>query len=1365
MNTFRSCLHYILVSLCFLTFSINTHAFFNDDFHLLTIQDGLADNKVNCILKDTDGFMWFGTDFGLSLYNGSSFKNFTIPGSNNHIRSIHQLNSECIGILTEENKLYAFNLQQEEFIPIEGMESYDSITGLCPMPDGTCWLLTDTFLLYGQLHSQTTSNGNISKLLLKTIRKKDLRPITSGTVTCYAFYPQKGYLYLTDNASHLIRYHLQTEKVEKRTFIPQLTSRITQLLKQGKHVWISTVSEGLIRYNEQTSQLDYFSYNSSDPSRRISHTDIYAIVPISDQKLLLPTWNGYTVLTSDDGTFDNPTIQIYNNASLTNQHIEPRMICAYCDPNNILWIGTYGGGVLFSDLRQQFIHQFRQNRHNEITGITTDKQGYLWMTTYHKGLMRSKTPFNPTTRLDFDYLDSSPEGKHTTALCICQDTLHQEMWIGRQDGQITVYSTYKNNYKTIRLFPEGTENHAAIWCILQDRQNNFWIGTDHSLLYYTPRDGQCRRIPVADNPSQNLVVRTLAKDINGTIWLGTEYNGFGKVSKGEIILGYGTASKLRHASVRSLLVTAGEELYIGSTTGLMIMNLRNETVIDFFTTRNGLVSNSIGCLLQDPNGHIWIGSNTCISRYSRKQKLFYHYFLSGSNSSVCAYRHYLLWGNNRNLTYFAPEEISYGNRKDPIAIHTLEINNKTVEIGEQINGQTILSKNLYHTHSLRLNNSNRNFSLGFNSLSYSNQHQKIRYRLYPYQQEWIITDNQRKVSYNNLKADTYSFQIQNMYPNEQLGPLTELQITILPHWSETWWFRLIVVTIILILIYRIIRHFKIRQARFKRVMELKHEVLAAQLERDKEKQLRVERENFFTNTAHELRTPLTLILSPLQEIIHKLNPDNELYPKLNLIYRNGASLHTLIDQLLYIQKIEAGMVKLRLSQADIVTLTIETCQAFQELAASKEIQLTIDVPSQPYILWIDTEKIVSVLRNLVSNSLKYTERQGKISIHIRKVEIDDTPFCRIDVTDNGIGISEELQEHIFDSFITGPNTPQFSSKTGIGLHIVKHTMELHHGTVTFQSKPKEGSTFTLLIPEGKAHFQTDSSINLPEETYVQKPAPQSPHPETVTEKTQTSQPTPQQSLLVIEDNTDMRSFICGIFRKEFRVIEACNGEEGVRLATEQIPTLIICDLMMPVKDGIACSREIRENPRTTHIPIIILTAKAEDTDVLTATRTGIDDYVMKPFNPEILAMKVRNLITQRERLKRIYTKSLMLTHRPSSDEPSETDTFIRQVIRIIEANLSDETFNVKKLADELNMSQPTLYRKLKQVSKLNAIDMIRSIRMSKAATLILEQKYSMQEVAEMVGYNDTRTLRKHFTEQFGTSPSLFAEKSKDGKLP
>ncbi len=1340
----------------------NAYSFFNEDFRILTIQDGLADNKVNCIFKDADGFMWFGTDFGFSLYNGSSFRNFTIAGSNNHILSIHQLTPQCIGILTED-ELYAFDLEQEEFIPIEGIEPHTKMTGIFPTNEGTCWLLTDNALLYGNLRT-ISGAGKIHALRFEATERKPLKDLTEGEITCYRFYPDKSSLYLTDNTAHLIRYDLQKGQIDKRIAVPELTGRITQIYQQGKYVWISTVSKGLLRYNEQSEQQDRFTYNAPTADRRISHTDIYAVIPINHRQLLLPTWNGYTLLTSDDDTFDKPEISIFNNATLTNQHIEPRMICAYCDTNNILWIGTYGGGVLVSDLRQQAVHQFRQNRHNEITGITTDNQGYLWMTTYHKGLMKSKAPVSSPVEIEFDYLDTFQENSHTTALCIYKDSLKQELWIGRQDGQITVYQQKNHQSRDIRLFPDGKENHASIWCILKDRQGNFWIGTEHSLLCYHPDTQECHRLTVADNPDKNLVVRRLTEAPDGSIWLGTEYNGLGKVSGNHILLGYGTSFKLQQASVRSLLVTPEEELYIGSTTGLAIMNLKNESITDFFTTRNGLVNNFIGCLLQDRNGHIWVGSNSCISRYSRKQKLFYHYFLSGSNSSAYEYGPYLFWGNNRNLTYFNPEEVSYSRTDAPVAIHTLEIGNKAVEIGERVNGQTVLSQNLYHTHTLRLKHANRNFSLGFNSLSYSSQFQKVRYRLYPYQQEWTVTDNQQKVSYTNLKPDTYSFQIQNMYPNEQVGPLTELKVTILPHWSETWWFRLIIATVVVVLIFRIARYFKLRQARFKRVMELKHEVLAAQLERDKEKQIRMERENFFTNTAHELRTPLTLILSPLQEILNKTDPQDELYQKLNLIYRNGSSLHTLVDQLLYIQKIEAGMVKLQVTQADITRLTREICSTFQELAASKEIQLTVEVPPQPYQLWIDTEKIGSALRNLVSNSLKYTEKRGEIGVRIRKVEIDDTPFCSIEVTDTGIGIPENLQEHIFDSFITGPNTPQFSSKTGIGLHIVKHTMELHHGTVTFQSQPGKGSTFTLFIPEGKAHFQADSSILLPEEVPAQKPAPEATHPEAIPEKVQAIQPATRQSLLIIEDNTDMRSFICSIFEKEFKVIEACNGEEGVQLATEHLPTLIICDLMMPVKDGITCSREIKENPQTTHIPIIILTAKAEDTDVLIATKTGVDDYIMKPFNPEILVTKVKNLIAQRERLKRIYTKSLMLNHCPASDTPSDTDTFIRQVIRVIEANLADENFNVKKLADELHMSQPTLYRKLKQVTQLNAIDMIRSIRMSKAATLILEHKYSIQEVAEMVGYSDTRTLRKHFTEQFGTSPSQFVEKEEVRKL-
>ena len=399
-----------------------------------------------------------------------------------------------------------------------------------------------------------------------------------------------------------------------------------------------------------------------------------------------------------------------------------------------------------------------------------------------------------------------------------------------------------------------------------------------------------------------------------------------------------------------------------------------------------------------------------------------------------------------------------------------------------------------------------------------------------------------------------------------------------------------------------------------------------------------------------------------------------------------------------------------------------------------------------------------MIQNLISNALKYTKENDCITVGIKPVSVDNTSFCCIEVADTGIGISEELQELIFEGVTTGVGKPQFSTQMGIGLQIVKHTVDMHHGKITFHSRQDQGTTFTMLIPEGNTHFESDDCIYLSEKV----PAQQVVLPMYTTSMSPIeASADKKQTLLIVEDNADIRSFIHSIFSSEFRVIEAENGEEGVRLAVEHLPSVIICDLMMPVKDGIDCSREIKENPQTTHIPILILTAKTEDTDILAATRVGVDDYVMKPFIPEVLVMKVKNLILQRERLKRIYTKSLMLTNHEESKDPSETNGFIQQVIHVIEVNLSDESFNVKKLADELHMSQPTLYRKLKQVSQLNAIDMIRSIRMSKAAALILEQKYSIQEISEMVGYSDTRTLRKHFTEQFGTPPSQFVDKGEN----
>ena len=495
----------------------------------------------------------------------------------------------------------------------------------------------------------------------------------------------------------------------------------------------------------------------------------------------------------------------------------------------------------------------------------------------------------------------------------------------------------------------------------------------------------------------------------------------------------------------------------------------------------------------------------------------------------------------------------------------------------------------------------------------------------------------------------------------------------------------------------------------------------------------------------------------MQELLQTLNSADVIYKKLIVVYRNAASLHTLVDHLLYVQKIEAGMVKLRLSQTDIVTVVEEVVDSFRQIAETKGFGFDIQLPAEPLVLWIDVEKISSAIRNLLSNAFKYTSPRGRVILRMERVQIDGQAFCKLTVSDTGKGIPEELQERVFDSFITGDQVPMLSTKVGIGLRIVKNTMDLHHGSISLKSSLQEGSTFVLAIPEGNAHFSEDKYelVETPvnEETDIPVPVSSS-----VAE--QEKEDGNKKSLLIIEDNEEVRAYICSLFCKNYTLYEAVNGEEGVRIATEKIPNLIISDIMMPVKDGFVCCREIRERPCTAHIPILMLTAKAEDADILYGSKVGADDYILKPFNPEILKSRVESLILQRERLKRIYTKALMLKQKETKQGEAEeaADDFMKGVIQVIEANLANENFNVKMLAEQLNMSQPTLYRKIKQRSELAAIDMIRSVRMSKAASLIMENRYSIQEIAEMVGYSDTRTLRKHFTEQFGVSPSKYIDK-------
>lgn len=1353
----------LLISLVSSCPTMLVHAFFDKDIRLLTMQDGLADNTITSIYKDDDGFMWFGTDNGLSRYDGKNIRNFKPAGNQMPNSIIARLSNDYLGVISN-GTFHLFNRKLETFIPLspQDQEKRFTFNRILPIDESTFWGIAGNKLLLCHWEEQAKTEGNDWGIHINLQKEYNLLPDDKSVFNsmCYDGESTKK-IWLTTNKGDLYLFQPGASgRSQKIVLDGGRPLQITSLLSRQGLVWISTIARGLILYHTRTGLVERISYGGTGKENLLSHTDVYETIYIGHNCYLAATWSGYTLIRPDEEKPEKLTSEIYNYSNTQiHRNLETRMICAYYDPNGVLWIGTNGGGVMYSDLRSQFYNRYYQNRHNEVCSILMDDNRYVWLATFHKGVMRSDRPYMKGKKLSFSSVEMHKgDSGETTVLCALKD-LAGNLWFGNRDGTLSVY-THQTRRITVRhLLLNGVANSSPVWSLYMDKQGRLWVGTENGLLVYTTSAETCVKLPVEQRlkTKEPLFIRAIVGTKEGTIWLGTANFGICKIvesASGGFLArgGYEQRATIKYHSVRSLLTSSDGNLYIGYTDGFAILPLKQDSIREFYTTNNGLCSNFIGCIAEDGKGHIWLGSNSGISRYSRHQHLFYNYYIAGSNRSALFSNHMLFFGNNQSLTYFNPDEIEAYPKNERVLITDIEVNNRSVEIGEKINGQIVLDQMISHTKRVRLSNDNRDFSLVFNNLSYSNEQQKYNYRLLPYQKNWLISDGREKASYTNLSAGDYVFEVKNIYPDGKTGPVTSLEIVILPHWSHTWPFRILMIMLVLVGIVYWIRLMRIRQKRMEREMQIKHELLTVNLERRKERQMRMERENFFTGVAHELRTPLILILAPLQELMKQGNPLADFQKKLQLMYKNATSLHTLVDHLLYVQKIEAGMVKLQLSETDLAQVIKNVTEPFEQMAKIKNLHFEVHLPQEKLLYWVDETKIASAVQNLLSNAFKYTPAEGDILLSVSHTTNIGQGYCRIAVSDTGVGIPEDLQKHVFKSFITGKSTPEISTKIGIGLHIVKNTMDLHHGLVTLKSRPGEGSTFILYIPDGKEHFAKDT-YELADSSLKDTVQDKEQELPLVASEEYTSEMTARKSILIIEDNEDVRAYIRSLFVCKFSVYEAADGEEGIRVAKEKLPDLIISDVMMPVKDGFSCCREIRAQQQTAHIPILLLTAKAEDADVLQGSLCGADDYMMKPFNPEILKAKADNLILQREQLKRIYTKALMLKQK--SEEGESEDPFLSQLIHVIETNIANENFNVKMLAEQLNMSQPTLYRKVKKRSDLSVIDMIRSIRISKAASLILENRYSIQEITEMVGYSDTRTLRKHFTEHFGVSPSQY----------
>lgn len=693
----------------------------------------------------------------------------------------------------------------------------------------------------------------------------------------------------------------------------------------------------------------------------------------------------------------------------------------------------------------------------------------------------------------------------------------------------------------------------------------------------------------------------------------------------------------------------------------------------------------------------------------------------------------------------------------------------------KINGQVILDKPAYLIEHLSLDYNNNNLILYLSDLKYGTSPNTVKYRLLPTEEKWN-TNYDDHIKLSNIPPGKYVLEIRSSYPLEENKQITRLSINVNRYWAATGWAIAAYILAIIIISLLTWMYFN-RKLQKRQVYKAKEVKLKEKLEEETEIRKEEEKNHQLRDQirymlAQELRTPLSLITAPLKEMITNTAFPESFLQKAKMAYRNSISLQDICNQLLNIHQQESYSPKLNVAPYPASVIADTVVRASHELLNVSPINLHYDKDNKINTeIWIDRKKIIFILSNILSNAYRHISYSGSIHFTVNTSTINGKDFCLFTIEDDGKEMIEESSVIFLGS--DNYNPPSNRLHPELGIEIMKTTILAHHGDIQITQEKNKGTRVVLYIPLGKQHLKNDENVCFIEPETIMEDSDkamitaedkrQQEIANSITAKP-IDNPETKYKLLVVEDHADIRLYLRVLFSATYNIIMAENGEEGVRMARKEIPDLVITDVMMPVMNGFECCRILKEDLKTCHIPIILLTALTDDENIVKGIELGADDYILKPFNPEILRTKVKRLIKSRTELKRIYTKLLMpsITVNGSQEENTETiiieDPFITQILNIVNENLQNPEFNVKKLAEMLNMSQPTLYRKVKQLTNFTIIELVRGVRLKRSAELLRSRKYNVQEVAEMVGYNDIPTFRKHFVDFYGTTPSTFNSK-------
>ncbi|MDA3816273.1 MAG: response regulator [Prolixibacteraceae bacterium] len=1092
---------------------------------------------------------------------------------------------------------------------------------------------------------------------------------------------------------------------------------------QDKNLWIGTHGGGLALYNRGKDKFTFYRNNPQDKTT-LSSDFVHCIA--EDKSGLL--WLG-------TGQFNGGANKVIT-ANPSFKHIQPKtpiedladnvVRSVFQDSRSNIWIATKNGSIYvydknFKPLKKlENIHLIRKDVPGyNIYAIMEDRDGHIWLGSKGGGVLVSERSIKKS------------------------DNFYEEL-------SFLQYRNEPNNEQSL--------SNNNVYSIIQDHKGNIWIGTyGGGLNFVLSRNHSeltCKRFTISNSTLSSNDVRYLHQDSRNNLWIATAF-GLNVLSKENFespadhfrsfLYDPDKPGSISYNDVIHIFEDSKKQLWFGTFGGgvsiLENYNINNP-VFKVYKTNDGLPNDAVFSILEDNSGKIWMSTENGISSYLPARMVFENY---DSNSGIYANNYcenaccklssgQLVFGNIKGALLVNPEFIEKTYYAPRIAITNFQLNNRDIDIHSP---ESPIKNNISTLEHINLKYNQSSFSFEYSALSYLAPNQNFyAFMLEGFEEEWNFVGNQRKATYTNLSPGAYTFMVRAANWDGTWNEIPrKISIVITPPWWKSTW-ALIIYFIVSLFLVEIARRIFMKYYRMQNDLRVERRVNDIKLQ-------------FFTNISHEIRTPLTLILGPIADIKEHNKLPAEVKSRIEIMERNGKRMLKLINQLLDFRKIQNKKMDLKVVPLSLNTFVDEICEQFTPIARHKNINFKVELPNIDIGVYADPNKFDSVIFNILSNAFKYTGSGKSIKV---KIDAPDNDYVDIDITDKGNGIPKNKINYLFQRFTPLSESNNNLAGTGIGLSLAYEIMQLHKGDIIVDSKVGEGSTFTIRLPLGKAHFddaQLYEKIEGEQEHLNPDPITETSEP-IVFEKPDSKKPV----VLVVEDNTEVLLYISDCLNDLFKVETAIDGRDGLEKIKSIHPDLIITDVMMPEVNGIEFTKEVKNDFEHSHIPVIMLTAKSNVADQIEGVESGAEAYILKPFNSQYLRAVSQNFIKQRELVIRKYRDNEIGVHYDAKIT-SKDDEFLQQIFKIIEENFTNSDFNVEQLIDKSAYSRTVLYNKVKGMLGVSPVDLIRQVRLKHAARLITEGGHKISEAAYASGFNDPKYFRKCFKKMYSISPTEY----------